>query len=144
MPASSRSKRRGLLAAPIVVTAIFGPACESHVYTNPGPPEQPSASATEPPTDPTVSPTVSPTAAAPASAVASTHATNTVATGQPSAVASLPPGPSGVPGTLRKLPDGTCAFEFPPPSMDCEPGEHCNPGPPRAPIKVKCPDGKGR
>jgi hypothetical protein len=137
---SKRSKRAGLaaaplLAAPLVITAVFTAACENRVYTNPMPPQEPRVT---PPTtaepDATATPTAEPDA---------TATPTTVPTASPDAVADLQPIPKNGGGKVEHQPDGSCRYVFPMPKMDCPPTAHCNPGPPRMPIKVKCPDGNG-
>ncbi|MCK6593202.1 MAG: hypothetical protein L6Q76_37070 [Polyangiaceae bacterium] len=103
-------KSKALLAAPIVATALFAPACEPRVYRNPGPPVE----ARPPNTTPTSEPTASPDGVA---------------------------GPPDEGGRIEKQPDGTCLYIYPYPKDDCPPHATCNPGPPREPMKVKCPDG---
>jgi hypothetical protein len=132
-PSSKRSKRKGLLAAPIVLTAMFTPACESRIYTNPGPPQTPPTppTAAEGPTDQPAIPTAAPVVTAAPSASAS------------AAVAELPPVPKDGDGTVHRSADGSCVYIYPRPSMKCPPHALCNPGPPREPLKVKCPPGNG-
>ncbi|NUP08910.1 MAG: hypothetical protein HOW73_22915 [Polyangiaceae bacterium] len=138
---TGRAKASKLLAAPIVVTAVVGTAvvgsaCVGRTYVNPGPPTGEKV-----------------TASASASASASTAPTTTAAptaTTEPTSapVAStepLPDPPKEGDGKVHKQPDGTCLYIFPEPSTpNCPPGAYCNPGPPREPIKVKCPDEKAR
>jgi hypothetical protein len=130
---SKRSKRKGLLAAPIVLTAMFTPACEGQIYRNPEPPQTPPPTATAAggPTAPPAIPTAAPVVTAAPSASAS------------AAVAALPPVPKDGEGTLHRSADGSCVYIYPPPDMSCPPHTFCNPGPPREPLKVKCPPGNG-
>lgn len=125
-----RLKSKALLAAPIVATALFGSACEPRVYRNPGPPQQPqpptTASTPEPDTAPTASPDTPPTA-----------------TPDTPPKDGLPDPPNEKGGAIMRRDDGTCLYQFPPPDMSCPPTAHCNPGPPRKPIAVKCPNGGG-
>lgn len=107
--------RRTFLAAPLVVTAVLAPACAGRVYTNPGPPEEPTAQP-----DPTATPTTDPTTA-------------------PTGVEPLTDAPTDGDGKIVKQADGTCLYVFKEPDMSCPPGAHCNPGPPQDPLKVKCP-----
>jgi hypothetical protein len=122
-----------LLAAPIVVTAVFSSACESRVYTNPREPQVTPTTSTPPP-DGTAVPTAEPDASATPSAIPSAT---------PDAVADLSPIPRDGGGTIKRQPDGTCLYVYPMPEMNCPPTASCNPGPPRRPLKVKCPEGNG-
>lgn len=127
------SKRKRLLAAPIVITALFAPACHGVRYTNPPQPqepepEQPTSTATVAAPEVSAEPNSEPVATASASATAK--------------VAVLQDPPSNGGGKLVRQPDGTCLYVFPEPDMRCPPGARCNPGPPREPLRVKCPDGK--
>lgn len=131
---TKRSRRRRLLAAPFVATAALTPACGGPTYTNPGPPTlEPTATATVAEPDPTVAPTATATAAP-----TTTATTATVATGSPTGDA-LPDAPNDGSGRLERRADGTCVYLYDPPPMKCPPGAMCNPGPPRAPLPVKCP-----
>lgn len=109
------SPRRRILAAPFVVTALASStgAC---VYSNPAPPEQPSSQPTPSSTATTPAPTGAPTGGAPLSDI-----------------------PKNGGGHVTKQADGTCLYVFPDPVDDCPPEVDCNPGPPRAPLHVKCP-----
>jgi hypothetical protein len=126
---SKRSKRNSLLAAPIVVTAIFTPACEGRVYRNPQRPQQPPTTETEPTATPDVPeiPTSEPVATAAPTGSGSLE------------VPELPPAPMNDDGTTIRMADGSCLHTYPPPDLSCPPRMLCNPGPPRKPIKVKCP-----
>lgn len=131
LPRAKRSKRTSLLAAPIVVTAMFAPACESRIYRNPGPPKEPQtpATASAGSTDGDAVPTSGPitTAVPPASASPEPEPEE------------LKPIPENGGGRVEFLKDGTCLYVYPPPQMSCPPTATCNPGPPRQPLKVKCP-----
>lgn len=98
------------------MTAVFGSvaAASACVYSNPAPPQDPTAR----PDDTTAS-TASPTAT--------------------SSGAPLAEIPKGAEGRVEKQADGTCLYVFREPSMDCPPDVQCNPGPPREPLAVKCP-----
>ncbi len=126
-PKPSRRRPR-LLAAPIVITASLGGACEYKTYTNPLPPQRTADPLEVPSAEPSAVPSAEPVASVSASANASP-------TADPGPLAEIPKGP----GRIQKNPDGSCSFHFPPPSMECPPTARCNPGPPRMPIKVKCP-----
>jgi hypothetical protein len=52
--------------------------------------------------------------------------------------ASLPDAPNHDYANVVTRADGTCFYNFPRPTMHCPPNVHCNPGPPKAPIQVKC------
>src|SRR5215212_3202449 len=52
--ANKRLRSKALLAAPILMTAVFAPACEPRIYRNPGPPDQPPQ--TTPTSDPLADP----------------------------------------------------------------------------------------
>lgn len=98
---------------------MLGSACGGQVYTNPGPPDEP----TTQPVDTT----------APVDTAAPTG------TGAP--LAEIPKDEKG---RVEKQADGTCLYIFPYPEGHCPPGASCNPGPPREPLAVKCPaDAKG-
>ena len=126
--ASRRLKSKALLAAPIVATALFAPACEPRVYRNPMPPQEPQPPETIPTSEePDTSPTSEPTTDSP------TGATSPEA---------LPDPPKDGGGKVEKQEDGTCLYVYPRPPMEsCPPNVRCNPGPPRQPLAVKCPDG---
>lgn len=137
MPVVRRSKRQRVLAAPIVVTSIFGAACkEPTIFVNPGRPEQPlvgNPPEPVPPPEPSASAPVEPVASAPPTAPITKPDED------------LPVAPSDPKGRVVAQADGTCLYHYPPPSAkQCPPGMHCNPGPPRKPLKVKCPDAKSR
>jgi hypothetical protein len=135
VPTINRSSRRKrLLAAPIVITAMFAPACQGVTYTNPTQPkepepEQPTATATVAAPDVSAEPNREPVAPASTSAAAKV------------AVLQEPPPNGG--GRVVRQPDGTCLYVFPDPVVTCPPNMDCNPGPPREPLRVKCPHGKG-
>lgn len=114
MPSKKNRRERALLAAPIVLTTVFAPGCQSseQVHWNPESPESPRTSAT---------PDTTPTA--------------TVA-------GELTEAPKTPGGRVEAQPDGTCLYFAPPPDMTCPPTMQCNPGPPIEPVKVKCPDDK--
>ncbi|MCU0685466.1 MAG: hypothetical protein MUF34_25035 [Polyangiaceae bacterium] len=139
MPPARPSKRQRVLAAPIVVvTAFVGSACRQMTYTNPGPPEGGSPPEPTAPLEPTSAISASaPVEPAPSAEVAPPTAPITK-------LEELPDAPRDQEGRVVTNPDGSCAYHYPPPSMKCPPQAHCNPGPPRAPLKVKCPDGAGR
>lgn len=127
------SKRKRLLAAPIVITAMFAPACQGVRYTNPPHPQepepaQPTSTATVAAPEVSAEPIGEPMAPASASASAK--------------VAVLGDPPSNGGGKVVRQPNGKCIYVFPEPDMKCPPGAYCNPGPPREPLPVKCPDGK--
>jgi len=122
---------KAFLAAPFVATAAFAAqACSQPTYTNPEAPQNPpEPTATfEPPMNPPM-----PTETAPTATVA------VPPTAEPTG--ELPDPPPG-PGNVVKEADGTCSFHFPPPESHCPPHASCNPGPPRMPMKVKCPPDK--
>jgi hypothetical protein len=123
--AKRRLKSKALLAAPIVATALFAPACAPRVHRNPGPPQEPRPPETEPETEPDTPETDTPE-------------TEPTGTTSPDA---LPDAPKDGGGKIAKQSDGTCLYNYPPPDMSCPPNRRCNPGPPRAPLRVKCPDG---
>lgn len=117
--ANRRLKSKALLAAPIIATALFAPACEPRVYRNPGPPEQPpprevTPTNPGPPTEPQVAPTTEPDK-------------------------PLADAPKDGEGRIEKQSDGTCLYIYPMPKKDCPVDATCNPGPPREPLHVKCP-----
>jgi hypothetical protein len=127
-----RRRERVMFAAPIVATAVFAAGCPSRTYhENPGGPVDvpPDPKETPEPTE-TAQPDTSPTAAPTASASAAPT------TGE----LQDPPKDGG--GEVVAQKDGTCLYVFPDPKMDCPPTARCNPGPPREPLRVKCPDGK--
>ncbi|MFO0618323.1 MAG: hypothetical protein U0414_37360 [Polyangiaceae bacterium] len=108
--------RRTLLAAPLVVTSAWSTACGGPTHTNPGPPV----------TSPTPQETSGP---AP------------TASGSPGPGRPLAEVPKDGGGHVEKRPDGTCVYVFPPPDMTCPDDMACNPGPPREPLDVRCPEG---
>jgi hypothetical protein len=124
--ADRRLKRRALLAAPIVATALFAPACASTRHMNPGPSKEPP---TEPETPEPETPEETP---------------ETPDTADTSPPGPLPDAPKDGGGKIVTQPDGTCLYRYPPPDMSCPPNRTCNPGPPRDPLRVKCPDGGGK
>lgn len=126
---AKRAKRAGLLAAPIVMTAMATPACEGSAQREPRSPQDP------PPT----------------TTVAAPHPDNTVVPpgGPPGTAvppepkppeAELEPIPADGGGRVERRPNGSCLYIFPPPKTTCQPTATCNPAPPRNPIKVKCPE----
>src|SRR6185369_521231 len=129
LSSSKRSKRNRMLAAPIVITGMFTPACEGRIYRNPGPPQEPRTPATAPtaPPDGTAIATSEPVASAAPSASASTSPD----------VAPLSPIPTNAGGTVHRMSDGSCLYIYPELHMDCPPTARCNPGPPLE-LKVKC------
>jgi hypothetical protein len=123
MSLRARTARR-VLAAPFVVTsALVAAGCDGGSSNPPPKSPQPEASASAAPTASEVS------SATPAPS------------GSASAVAALPDAPKDEPGELVVLDDGSCQYRFYPHMPSCPPGVMCNPGPPRAPIAVKCPPG---
>jgi hypothetical protein len=121
-----RKRERLMFAAPIVATAVFAAGCPGRVYRNPGPPTEtpPETTATAASSD-TAAPDTAPTAAPTTSASAEV----------------LPDPPKDGGGEVKAQADGTCLYVFPYPKDNCPPTAHCNPGPPREPLRVKCPDG---
>ena len=162
MPATSKRRRRGqrALAAPIVFTAVFAGACSSATPdarepepgagagsptdTSPDPPaEVASADIRRQPDGTCLQFFPTPTEECPRDADC-----NPGPPTPPKEVECppelLPPPPEGGGGTVRKLADGSCVYVFPEPKMDCPVGATCNPGPPREPLKVACPDEPNR
>ena len=133
MSRSSKRLPKVLLAAPFVVTAAFAQACSP-----PANPEVP----VEPPTNPPM-----PTATEPPP-TATVGVLPTATEAPPTATVAVPPTAAPVatdllgPGQVVKDADGTCSFHFDPQQVRCPPGASCNPGPPRMPVKVKCPPDK--
>jgi hypothetical protein len=125
--ANRRLKRRALLAAPIVATALFAPACAPTRHMNPGPSKEPPTEPEMP--EPDTSPDEAPEPETPET---------------PEPAGPLPDAPKDGGGKLVTQADGTCLYRYPPPDMSCPPNRTCNPGPPRAPLRVKCPDGGGK
>lgn len=116
-----------MFAAPIVATAVFAAGCPGRVYRNPGPPTE-----TPPET----------TATAATTAPSDTAAPDTAPTAAPTSDSGdLPDAPQDGGGRVVAQADGSCLYVFPEPKMSCPPAAHCNPGPPQAPLRVKCPDG---
>jgi hypothetical protein len=128
------SKRKRLLAAPIVVTAMFAPACQGVTHTNPRQPQEPER----------VQPTATATVAAPeASAEPNREPVPTASASAAAKAAALQDPPPNGEGRVVRQPDGTCLYVFPDPQKECPRDVDCNPGPPREPLRVKCPHGKG-
>jgi len=124
-----KQKSKAFLAAPIVATAMFLPACGGPVYRNPGPPTEPQPPEVTPQDAPETTPTDEP----------ETPSTDGPTTTSPEA---LPDAPKNGGGKIEKQSDGTCLYVYPRPKEEsCPPPKRCNPGPPRQPLPVKCPDG---
>ena len=116
-----RRRSKALLAVPFVITVLGPTACADRVYTNPTPPTRPTVdddAAVVTTTDPPVQAT---DAAAPQT--------------------GLPDPPNDGSGHLVVADNGDCLWQYNPPEMHCPPHAYCNPGPPRQPLHVKCPNG---
>ena len=120
-------RRKILLAASFVVTAIGCQHEDGGGNTGPNPPEPPHANPPPTPTDTaTATPTSDPTTTA-----------TTTGTSKPSIMNPPPPSVNDDPDVrIEKQPDGTCLRIV---TAKCPPGVMCNPPPPQ---KVPCPAGK--
>lgn len=130
-----RSKKKLFLAAPFVLTtaAVGCGAAPEPVHDNPGPALPPSSS-------PDVVDVPRPTATAVTPPAVATGAPT--ATAAPTSNEPIQPMPKE-PGRVEKGADGICRFVFPDPEMPhCPPHAFCNPGPPRDPVRVACPEEK--
>ena len=111
-----RRRERIMFGAPIVATAVLAAGCAGRVYENPGRPTD-----VPPETTATTAPGETP---------------------PPADSGELQDPPKDGEGKVVVQEDGSCLYVFPYPKDDhCPPDAHCNPGPPREPLRVKCPDG---
>ena len=139
-----RTARHRLLAAPLVMTAALSSAACAHEpdrvdgpIMNPPPPV---SADTIPPA--ARAPTAVPRAEAAPTPPVAASAQASATTPSDADLPDVPPTALQSGGHVVQRPDGTCAVVFPEPKMPtCPPTAYCNPGPPRAPLKVKCPSG---